>query len=128
MRARIAKEFRFEASHVLPNHEGKCSRLHGHSYVVVVECEGPVRSADGSSSEGMVVDFSRLSAIWKTELHPRVDHHHLNDVMPTHWQPTTAENIAGWLLGELKARLPLVIAVTVWETATSSARVEEKGW
>ncbi|NES98612.1 MAG: 6-carboxytetrahydropterin synthase QueD, partial [Desertifilum sp. SIO1I2] len=29
----IYKEFRFEAAHHLPHHDGKCRRLHGHSWV-----------------------------------------------------------------------------------------------
>ncbi len=29
----IYKEFRFEAAHRLPYHQGKCCRLHGHSWV-----------------------------------------------------------------------------------------------
>ncbi|GCA81549.1 6-carboxy-5,6,7,8-tetrahydropterin synthase [Microcystis aeruginosa NIES-2521] len=29
----IYKEFRFEAAHHLPHYEGKCRRLHGHSWL-----------------------------------------------------------------------------------------------
>lgn len=125
--ATIAKTFRFEASHVLPNHAGKCSRPHGHSYVLVVEAAGPVRPADGSSSEGMVLDFSELDLAWKSTVEPLVDHRYLNEQMPNDLLPTTAENIARWLLELFRKRVDQVTAVTVWETATSWARVEAGG-
>lgn len=119
----IGKEFRFEAAHVLPNHAGKCSRLHGHSYVVVVEASGPVQPADGSATEGMVMDFSDLSRVWKSNVFPLIDHQYLNEQMPEDLLPTTAENIATWLLKLFRVRLPIVTAVKVNETATSWARV-----
>jgi 6-pyruvoyltetrahydropterin/6-carboxytetrahydropterin synthase len=37
---RIRKRFRFESSHVLPHHTGKCARLHGHSYRLEVTVRG----------------------------------------------------------------------------------------
>jgi 6-pyruvoyltetrahydropterin/6-carboxytetrahydropterin synthase len=36
----LAKEFRFEAAHQLPYHDGKCARLHGHSWHGVVYVAG----------------------------------------------------------------------------------------
>ncbi|MCL2786604.1 MAG: 6-carboxytetrahydropterin synthase [Methanomassiliicoccaceae archaeon] len=41
---------RFSACHFIPGHE-KCSRLHGHSYIVRARLEGEV------GSNGMVMDF-----------------------------------------------------------------------
>lgn len=117
---RIAKRFTFEAAHVLPNHDGKCARLHGHSYVVEVVCEGSCNPENGAPDEGMVVDFSKVKDAW-LELHELVDHRNLNDVLPAMYQPTTAEHIARWLLLELRRRLSLVVSVKVWETATSWA-------
>jgi len=126
---RIGKVFKFEAAHQLPNHDGKCRNLHGHSYRVEVELEGDPRSeGEGAPDEGMVLDFSALSAIWKRAVHARLDHRFLNDVIPD--RVTTAENIAAWILDELVNEFErqdldaAVAAVTVWETATSWARAE----
>ena len=46
---KIFKEFRFEAAHRLPNvPEGhKCARLHGHSFLIKIEVEGPVGTDTG---------------------------------------------------------------------------------
>ena len=121
MRARICKTFRFEAAHVLPNHAGKCSRLHGHSYRVDIEAYGEVRDADGSSSEGMVMDFGDIKAAWKP-IEAELDHQNLTSLLPF---PTTAENLAGYLLDRLADAVPRICAVRVWET--TSAWAEARG-
>ena len=67
----LRKEFRFEASHRLPFHQGKCARLHGHSWILEVEVEGPV-----NPSSGMVIDFADISACLK-RIVEELDHRHL---------------------------------------------------
>lgn len=123
----IAKEFRFEAAHVLPNHQGKCAQLHGHSYIFQVSISGPVQNDPTAPDHGMVLDFAAVSAVWKGGLETHLDHRYLNDVLPPEYQPTTAENIARYLVDYFRDHLErddsdlFVDAVTVWETATSSA-------
>lgn len=127
MLALIEKEFRFEAAHSLPNHDGKCRGLHGHSYRVVVQVGGVISHAFGESDEGMIVDFKWLTAAWKERCEPLLDHRFLNDSLGLSG-PTTAENIADWILVTLSepvARAPhsgevglLVTEVRLWETAT----------
>jgi 6-pyruvoyltetrahydropterin/6-carboxytetrahydropterin synthase len=68
----IHAEFRFEASHVLPLHEGKCSRLHGHSWVLRVSIRGPV-----NEKTGFVVDYKILKALVNKLIIDRFDHQHL---------------------------------------------------
>lgn len=36
----VLKEFEFDAAHYLPEYNGKCERLHGHTYKLVVKVEG----------------------------------------------------------------------------------------
>lgn len=33
----VLKEFEFDAAHYLPEYNGKCERLHGHTYKLVVK-------------------------------------------------------------------------------------------
>jgi 6-pyruvoyltetrahydropterin/6-carboxytetrahydropterin synthase len=120
--ARISKTVTFEAAHQLPHHAGKCARLHGHSYRAELVLEGEVREADGSSGEGMVIDFSEVKAAWQL-VHRNLDHAFLNDVLPPEYLPTTAENIAAYLLDVLSVPLPQLVGVRLWETATSCAEV-----
>ncbi len=68
----IQKTFRFEASHILPCHPGKCARLHGHSWVLTVGVSGPV-----AEKTGMVCDFAALKKVVNEFVIDLVDHRHL---------------------------------------------------
>ncbi len=68
----ISKSFTFEASHILPLHPGKCSRLHGHSWKLKVSVESLIDPASG-----MVCDFYILSDLVKSLVVDRLDHTHL---------------------------------------------------
>jgi 6-pyruvoyltetrahydropterin/6-carboxytetrahydropterin synthase len=118
----VTKTFKFEAAHFLPNHDGKCRRVHGHSYVVEVELSGPSLTASGPK-EGMLIDFSDLSDWWRQEVDSALDHRLLNEVLVDDYFPPTAEMIAKCIFDMAWKRFaPLVTAVTVYETATSKAR------
>lgn len=69
---RISKQFPFESSHLLPKHPGKCSRLHGHSWVLEVAING--RPNPDSS---FVMDYAELTELMKP-LVDFLDHRHLN--------------------------------------------------
>jgi len=121
MQFTVGKEFTFQAAHQLPLHDGKCKYLHGHSYRVAVEVTGPVQNVGPKS--GMVIDFGVLSAFWHREVEPQLDHRFLNDTLPIEF--TTAELIAAWVFEQFSSLLggDKTLAVQVWETPTSWARV-----
>lgn len=90
----ITKEFRFEAAHQLPYHNGKCARLHGHSYRVQVTVTGEVTPDDaGESDSGMVMDFYEISSVMKPVIDEILDHHSLNEILDN----PTAENLVLYL-------------------------------
>jgi len=68
----VSKEFRFEASHVLPKHPGQCSRLHGHSWKLTVSVQGAI-----SPETGFVVDFADLKELVNKLVISKIDHQHL---------------------------------------------------
>lgn len=70
----IYKDFTFEASHVLPRHLGKCSRLHGHSWQLRVGVTGPI-----SPESGFVLDYAVLKRVVQHNLLDVVDHAHLGE-------------------------------------------------
>lgn len=113
MTTEIFREFTFEAAHRLPRvPDGhKCSRLHGHSYRVVIYVAGPV-----DEEMGWVLDFGDLKAAWRP-LHDTLDHYCLNDV-PGLENPTS-EVLAAWIWDRLVGGLPGLRAVEVRETCTS---------
>ena len=57
---------RFSACHFIPRHE-KCSRLHGHSYIVRLRLEGDI------GAEGMIMDFVVLKKALKAMI-DELDH------------------------------------------------------
>ena len=118
MQISITKKFTFEAAHQLPNHDGKCKNLHGHSYVLEVTVSGPI--IQEGPKEGMIMDFKDLSEIVDREIINQWDHQYLNDILPF---VTTAENLATEALSRLqKSGLP-VTSITLWETAKSFVTV-----
>ena len=68
------------------SYESKCSRLHGHNWVITVFLASAKLNADG-----MVLDFKRIKEV----VHSYLDHGNFNDLLP--FNPT-AENIAEWVV------------------------------
>lgn len=115
----ITKRFTFEAAHQLPWHDGKCARLHGHSYVLEVSVAGEVKPDDGKPDAGMVVDFAAVSGVMKPLIEAVLDHHSLNDQL----ENPTAENLVRWLVPILQPHMTQIGTVLtrlrLYETATS---------
>ena len=63
---------RFSACHFIPRHE-KCSRLHGHSYIVRLRLEGEI------GEEGMIMDF----VVLKKKLKQMIDELDHKTLLPT---------------------------------------------
>jgi 6-pyruvoyltetrahydropterin/6-carboxytetrahydropterin synthase len=108
---RISQAFKFEAAHRLPNvpETHRCRRLHGHSYRVEVQLDGPV-----DPHTGFVADFFDIENSF-ADIMGALDHHCLNEVKGL--ENPTAENIAIWIWARLKPSLPQLWAVRVYETA-----------
>lgn len=120
MNTSITKQFKFEAAHSLPNHDGKCKNLHGHSYVLEVTVSGKI--IESGSKEGMVMDFSDLSKIVESEIVSQWDHQYLNDILPF---TTTAENLAAECFNRIKTKGVNVVKIKLHETAKSFVEVSE---
>lgn len=112
----ISKDFRFDAAHSLPFHDGKCSRLHGHTYKMTVWVRGDLYK-DGPKA-GMVADYGDISIAVKPVIDEYLDHHHLNETVMTN---PTAENLAMWVYEKLENRIPGLWAIAISETCTTSA-------
>lgn len=120
----IYKEFRFEAAHHLPHHDGKCRRLHGHSWVGRVYVKGEKLIAEGSK-QGMVMDYGDIKQYLKPLLDNFLDHYYLNET--TGLENPTSEAIAKWIYEKLEHMgLPGLQAVEIKETCTSGCRYSKK--
>ena len=130
----VTKTVKFDAAHVLTNHQGLCKNLHGHTYRVDVSVTQP----EGDTRD-MVIDFKDLKLIANEVVCDRFDHAFVYNTqsageceiaavvekngMRTVAIPfrSTAENLAKMFYGELKVRIPGLSSVKVWETAESCA-------
>ena len=130
----VTKTVKFDAAHILTNHQGLCKNLHGHTYRVDVS----VAQADGAGGD-MVIDFKDLKRIASEVVCERFDHAFIYNtespgeseiaavvekngmrVVPIPFR-STAENLAKLFFDELKVRIPGLFSVKVWETAASCA-------
>jgi 6-pyruvoyltetrahydropterin/6-carboxytetrahydropterin synthase len=130
----VTKTVKFDAAHVLTNHQGLCKNLHGHTYRLDIT----VSNCDGDQSD-MVIDFKDLKNIATEVICERFDHAFIyNTQSPGECEiaavvekygmrtvaiafRSTAENLAALFFRELKARIPGLSSVKVWETAESCA-------
>ncbi|MGM5469074.1 6-pyruvoyl trahydropterin synthase family protein [Flavobacteriaceae bacterium LMO-SS05] len=71
---RITKQFTFETGHALYGYDGKCKNVHGHSYKLFVTVIGKPISNNTNVKYGMVIDFSDLKKIVKSEIVDVFDH------------------------------------------------------
>lgn len=118
----LTKEFKFEAAHVLVGHDGKCARLHGHSWKGRVILKGDTLHREGPKA-GMLADFGDVSAAVQPLVEEYLDHHFLNETLGT--DRPTSEFVAEWLFNKLRGKLRELAAVEVFETCTSSCRYGE---
>ena len=71
---RITKQFSFETGHALYGYDGKCRNVHGHSYKLYVTVIGKPITDKTNVKFGMVIDFSDLKKIVKSEIVDVFDH------------------------------------------------------
>ncbi len=113
MEAELIRTFRFEAAHALPHVPPghKCRRIHGHGYRLDVHVTGEV-----DPEKGWVMDFADINRAVRPVL-DELDHRLLGEVPGL--ENATAEVIARFLWDRLQPALPLLSAITVWESETN---------
>jgi len=113
MEVELIKTFRFDAAHALPNvpADHKCRRVHGHSYRIDIHVTGPV-----DPEAGWVMDFGDINRAVAPQL-DALDHRMLSDIPGL--ENSTSERIAGYFWERLKPILPLLSAISVWESDSS---------
>lgn len=71
---RVTRIFNFDMAHALPNYDGKCKNIHGHTYQLEVTVKGKTTPENDSPKNGMLIDFSILKELINKELNERWDH------------------------------------------------------
>jgi len=85
----------FEAAHFIDGYAGKCSRLHGHNWII----EAVVRGEE-LDNLGMLIDFKILKAELNKVLE-EFDHRFLNELKVFAEENPTAENLARKIYNKL---------------------------
>lgn len=127
-------------AHALHEYDGLCRNIHGHSYNLQVTLIGEIKDQAGHPKDGMVMDFSELKEIVKSQVVNRFDHSLMvNSLFPTKqiellkqttnrvivvdFQPTS-ENIVAYIAQILQQHLPsdvTLFSIRLYETVTSYA-------
>ncbi|AMP15876.1 6-carboxytetrahydropterin synthase QueD [Collimonas pratensis] len=70
----ITRKLEFDAGHRIPDHKSQCRNLHGHRYTLEITLVGAVIEVEGSSDNGMIMDFSDIKTLAKQHLVDVWDH------------------------------------------------------
>jgi 6-pyruvoyltetrahydropterin/6-carboxytetrahydropterin synthase len=111
----VTKRVSFEAAHFLPDYNGACSHMHGHSYRLEVTVQGEIQS------NGMVIDFKQIKEMINQQVLSLYDHALINDT--PHFRSglaPTAENMAVVIFSSIEYYLKgtdvELVSVKLWET------------
>lgn len=87
----------FDSAHWLPNVpvDHKCHNLHGHTYRIRLEFEGPI-----GPETGWVIDYAEIKKLWEP-VKFILDHHCLNEIEGL--ENSTCELLAQWIWLRFKA-------------------------
>ncbi|OPY51222.1 MAG: Dihydroneopterin monophosphate aldolase [Methanosaeta sp. PtaU1.Bin055] len=107
MRMGLSQEF--DAAHRLPGYDGKCSRVHGHTYDVEVVLEGPV-----DEETGLLMDFYYLKRALRSVLE-ELDHRDLNEILDNPTAERIAERIKAGMEEQLLGTPAALVSVKLWE-------------
>ena len=112
--AHVWRRYSFQSAHRLPNVPAghKCGNMHGHGFDVIIHADHKL------GESGFGIDHEPFDACW-APIQEELDHACLND-LPGLENPTS-EMLSSWIWNKLKARLPELSRVTVFETASCGA-------
>lgn len=110
----------FSSAHCLRGYKGKCENLHGHNWKIIATFCGTKLD-----NTGMLIDFTDIKKhLDKIILY--LDHKFLNEIKPFNKINPTAENLASFILEQLKSveiENAKACQVQIWESESSCATV-----
>jgi 6-pyruvoyltetrahydropterin/6-carboxytetrahydropterin synthase len=113
----------FEAAHMLRGNFGPATRRHGHTYKVELVVRGETLQDDGTLCDIGVLQEALKRAVGE------LNNRDLDDLPAFVKKNSTAELVAGWLVGQVKRSIPAGVIkslkVRVWESPAAFASYEE---
>lgn len=111
----LNSQHRIYASHYLKDQGGRCEKLHGHQYEIILEIK-----QNELDYKNMIIDTYEVEKIFNDFI--GVDHLHLNEFMNE--DNPTMEFMAKYFYDNLKKQIPNLNSVTVYETPEGSVKYE----
>lgn len=107
---KLGIKLEFSAAHALPGYRGACSKIHGHTYTLELEVEGPL-----NPETNFVIDYLELKRI-AAEIISQLDHCYLNQLVDF----PSCERVAQLIWRKLSAQLekpgyPKLSRLRLWE-------------
>lgn len=110
----LSVEGTFSAAHQVKGYPGDCAGVHGHTYQIRV-----IMRVSKLDNIGMAIDFRRIRTALD-EILSELDHKNLSDLTFFKERNATAEFVAMYIFNEMKKKINLIRAVTVWEGRNNS--------
>ena len=111
----IKAQLYFSAAHHLLNYDGECENQHGHNWLVEAYVQGT--ELDNSN---ILIDYKILKKHLKEVLN-LLDHKDINELEDFKGISPSSETLAKYIYKKMKANVPQISKISIWETATSCA-------
>ncbi len=85
-----------------------CSKMHGHTFKIIIELDGPIDDAIG-----FVMDFYDLDTIVDNKIIKKIDHKILNEIEGL--ENPSSEYLSIWIWNKLIDSLPMLSQITISE-------------
>ena len=107
---KIYRTYTMHSARFIPTLPDKhpCSKMHGHTFKIIVELDGPI-----NKSTGFVMDFYDLDSIVSENVLSHLDHKILNDIEGL--ENPSSEYLAQWIWKRLIDTVPMLSQITVSE-------------
>ena len=106
----------FSSAHHLPEYDGPCRHLHGHTWKAVFLIEGEI------GPSGMVCDFKTVKKLLDDNL---PDHRLLNDVLPNPTAELLAQHLFKTIGEKLKQENLKLKSLEIWESENAAAVAQD---
>ena len=107
---KIFRTYIFHAARFIPTLQEThpCSKMHGHTFKLIVEIDGKI-----NPSIGFVMDFYDIDKIVNSKIIKNIDHKILNEVAGL--ENPSSEYLSIWVWDNLINSLPILSKVTISE-------------
>lgn len=111
----IKTQMYFSGAHHLLNYDGDCENQHGHNWLVEAFVMG--ETLDKSN---ILIDYKILKKHLK-EILDYLDHEDINELPEFDGVSPSSEILSKYIFEKMKAKIPQISKISVWETNTSCA-------